>query len=87
MEKPILDIEIFEKEREIWQQRISESADQRERAESALLDLARSGDRNPTYILALLEKIRCESIRIRAAKEEVARYETIQRRAERMAVA
>ena len=83
MEKPELDIEIFEREKEIWQERISESADQRERAERALLDLARSGDRNPAYSLALLEKIRWESIRIRAAKEEVVRYETLQKRGER----
>jgi hypothetical protein len=76
-------MEIFEKEKVIWKERISESADQRERAERALLDLARSGDRNPIYSLALLEKIRRESMRIRAAKEEMTRYETLQKRGER----
>jgi hypothetical protein len=84
MEKPMLDMEIFEKEKVIWKERISESADQRERAEKALLDLARSGDRNPIYALALMEKVRKESLRIRAWREEISRYDDLISRMERV---
>ncbi len=70
-----LAIDMKQREREDCQQRISESADQRERAEEALLELARSGHRNPTLALALMEKVRAESLRIRRLREELAGYE------------
>jgi hypothetical protein len=84
MEEIILDRKLFERERDEYRTKVSEAADQRERAEEALLELARSGERNPTYTLALMEKVRKESLRIRAWREEISRYDDLISRMERV---
>ena len=84
MEEIVLDRKLFERERDEYRTWVSEAADQRERAEGALLELARSGERNPTYALALMEKVRRETLRIRAWREEISRYEDLISRMERV---
>ena len=84
MEEIILDRKLFERERNEYRTKVSEAADQRERAEGALLELARSGERNPTYAQALMEKVRKESLRIRAWREEISRYDDLITRMERV---
>jgi hypothetical protein len=56
---------------------ISESATQRQRAEDELLREAREPSRNSSYTTALIEKIRQETMHIKAAKNEIARYEEL----------
>ena len=84
MEEIFLDKKLFERERNEYRTRVSEAADQRERAEAALLELARSGERNPTYTMALVEKVGRESRRIRAWRVEITRYDDLISRMERV---